>query len=166
MNYKEQIKSPKWQKKRLEVLELRGFKCEECKCEDKQLHVHHRFYIKGRKYWEYDNDVLQVLCEDCHQKEHEKPEEIDAYKAGKLFLSCLPKGKQDFDTAKDALDLFKEIPRLDYYIGYILPNKMGSLELLKLIIDREVNADEYEIRFTISEAEKKRGKLNKTELSM
>ena len=71
--WKEQIKSPKWQKKRLEVLNLRGFKCEECGNEDKTLHVHHRFYINGRLIHEYDNDVLQVLCEDCHKKEHNKP---------------------------------------------------------------------------------------------
>lgn len=70
-NYSEQVKSPLWQKKRLEVLNLRGFKCEICGNEKDQLHVHHRFYIKGRKIHEYDNDVLQVLCEKCHEIEHE-----------------------------------------------------------------------------------------------
>lgn len=70
-NYSEQVKSPLWQKKRLEVLNLRGFKCEICGNEKDQLHVHHRFYIKGRKIHEYDNDVLQVLCEKCHEREHE-----------------------------------------------------------------------------------------------
>jgi Zn finger protein HypA/HybF involved in hydrogenase expression len=70
-NYSEQVKSPLWQKKRLEVLNLRGFKCEICGNEKDQLHVHHRFYIKGRKIHEYDNDVLQVLCEKCHESEHE-----------------------------------------------------------------------------------------------
>ena len=28
--YSDKLKSPKWQKKRLEVLNLRGFKCEKC----------------------------------------------------------------------------------------------------------------------------------------
>lgn len=70
-NYSEQIKSPKWQKKRLDILNLRGFKCEECGNEEQQLHIHHRFYIKGRKAWEYDNDVFQVLCENCHKSKHE-----------------------------------------------------------------------------------------------
>jgi hypothetical protein len=72
MNYSDQIKSPKWQKKRLEILGLRGFKCEICGDEENQLHVHHRFYIKNRKAWEYDNDVFQVLCQKCHEKIHEK----------------------------------------------------------------------------------------------
>jgi hypothetical protein len=70
MTYKDQIKSPKWQKKRLEILNLRGFKCEKCNCDEKQLHVHHRFYLKNRKAWEYDNDVFQVLCYVCHENEH------------------------------------------------------------------------------------------------
>ena len=61
-----------WQKKRLELLSVRGFKCEICGNEDKQIQVHHRFYIKGREPWEYDNDVFQVLCEDCHAKGHKK----------------------------------------------------------------------------------------------
>lgn len=78
-DYKEQFKSPKWQKKRLEVLNLRGFKCEACEDEEKQLHVHHRFYIKGRQVHEYDNDVLQVLCEDCHKKVHKLSVYEDKY---------------------------------------------------------------------------------------
>lgn len=68
--WQQQIKSPEWQKKRLEILNLRGFKCEKCGNKEKTLHVHHRFYISGRLIHEYDNDVLQVLCEDCHKKEH------------------------------------------------------------------------------------------------
>lgn len=74
-NYSDKLKNPKWQKKRLEVLNLHGFKCEKCGCEDKELHVHHRFYIKGREVWQYDNDVFQVLCCDCHEKEHSKEKE-------------------------------------------------------------------------------------------
>lgn len=72
MKYLDQLKSPKWQKKRLDILNIRGFKCEKCKSEDEQLHVHHRFYIANRKAWEYDNDVFQVLCHICHEIEHKK----------------------------------------------------------------------------------------------
>lgn len=75
-NYSEKLKNPKWQKKRLEILNLHGFKCENCGCEDKELHIHHRFYLKGREVWQYDNDVFQVLCSDCHEKEHSKEKEV------------------------------------------------------------------------------------------
>jgi len=75
LNYSDQINSPKWQKKRLDILNLHGFKCEKCGNEDKQLHVHHTRYIKGRKAWEYDNDIFEVLCCDCHEKEHKQVKE-------------------------------------------------------------------------------------------
>ena len=36
----------------------------------KSLNIHHKFYIDGKKPWEYDNDVLVTLCEDCHCDTH------------------------------------------------------------------------------------------------
>ena len=38
----------------------------------KGLNIHHKYYIKGRKPWEYDNDALVTLCEKCHKEIHEK----------------------------------------------------------------------------------------------
>lgn len=34
------------------------------------LNVHHKYYITGRKPWEYDNNVLVTLCNECHSKIH------------------------------------------------------------------------------------------------
>ena len=36
------------------------------------LNIHHKYYIQGHKPWEYDNEALVTLCEDCHKKRHEK----------------------------------------------------------------------------------------------
>ena len=68
--YWDKLQSPKWQKKRLEVLEYNAFQCQYCSEEDKQLHVHHPAYIKGREPWEYEKDELMVLCDKCHTNEH------------------------------------------------------------------------------------------------
>lgn len=39
----------------------------------KGLNVHHKYYIRGKKPWEYpDDEALVTLCEDCHKKRHEK----------------------------------------------------------------------------------------------
>lgn len=38
------------------------------------LNIHHKFYIKGRKAWQYSNDALETLCFRCHQKTHEENE--------------------------------------------------------------------------------------------
>lgn len=37
----------------------------------KGLNVHHKYYVYGKKPWEYDDEALVTLCEDCHQKRHE-----------------------------------------------------------------------------------------------
>ena len=37
----------------------------------KGLNVHHKYYVNGLKPWEYDNDALITLCQDCHMKEHQ-----------------------------------------------------------------------------------------------
>jgi 5-methylcytosine-specific restriction endonuclease McrA len=36
------------------------------------LNIHHKYYISGRKAWEYDNDALVLLCSDCHKKTHQE----------------------------------------------------------------------------------------------
>jgi len=73
--YSDKLKDPRWQKKRLEVLELRGWACEVCCDKESPLHVHHSFYIKGKQPWEYETTWLRVLCSDCHDNEHHNAEE-------------------------------------------------------------------------------------------
>lgn len=68
--YSEKLKDPRWQKKRLEILERDMWICQKCFDDEKTLHVHHRVY--DRKYenpWEYPADLLVTLCEDCHSQE-------------------------------------------------------------------------------------------------
>ena len=64
----EAYKNPKWQEKRLEVMEIVGFECSDCGSKDNTLHVHHTYYEKGKKPWEYPIESLHCLCEDCHKK--------------------------------------------------------------------------------------------------
>lgn len=71
-SYSDKLKSPKWQKKRLEILSKRGFKCEVCGDEENQIQVHHKTYMYGLEPWQYDDSVYQVLCEKCHIKAHKK----------------------------------------------------------------------------------------------
>lgn len=35
------------------------------------LNIHHKYYIENRKAWEYNDDALVTLCENCHREEHE-----------------------------------------------------------------------------------------------
>lgn len=64
--YSELLKHPQWQRKRLEILEREDFTCEDFGATEKTLHVHHAYYEKGLKPWEYPSESLHVLCVDCH----------------------------------------------------------------------------------------------------
>lgn len=79
MTYSEKLKSPKWQKKRLEIMERDGFQCQMCFDREETLTVHHKYYIRGNNPWEYDDDCLITLCEDCHQSVHLWHDNIKIY---------------------------------------------------------------------------------------
>lgn len=68
MSYSEKLKDPRWQRKRLEVLEKAQFKCEECGDDKIELHVHHRWYSKGKSPWDVEPYQLICLCKECHAK--------------------------------------------------------------------------------------------------
>lgn len=87
MNYAQQIKHPLWQKKRLEVLELHGWKCQECTAKEEELHVHHPFYRRGAMIWEYEKTELECLCHRCHKDRHDLDEKIK-----KELAVCQSKG--------------------------------------------------------------------------
>lgn len=76
-SYSDQLKDPKWQKKRLEVLERARWTCRQCRSGKITLHVHHLYYVKGVKPWDYPDGALVVLCEDCHKERHSLEEKFD-----------------------------------------------------------------------------------------
>ena len=65
-SYSEKLKDPRWQKKRLSILERDKWKCRSCLSGESTLHVHHMFYEKGREPWEAEDHSLMTLCENCH----------------------------------------------------------------------------------------------------
>lgn len=69
MTYSNLLKDPRWQKKRLEVLERDDWTCLSCGDSTSTLHVHHGFYRKNCSPWEYPNSSLHTLCEECHGDE-------------------------------------------------------------------------------------------------
>lgn len=65
--YSEKLKDPRWQKKRLEVFERDGWKCQYCGDNKSTLHVHHFSYEKFKQPWEYSDDNFTTFCEFCHK---------------------------------------------------------------------------------------------------
>ena len=90
MNYSTQLKSPMWQKKRLKIMERDNWKCQKCQSILNTLNVHHIDYLQGFKPYEYPDDMLITLCEECHGEETKRPKhETDLLTSLKMngFLS-------------------------------------------------------------------------------
>lgn len=65
MTYSEKLRDPRWQRKRLEIMERDNWTCVHCNEKSKPLQVHHVLYLKIDP-WEYPDHLLQTLCEGCH----------------------------------------------------------------------------------------------------
>lgn len=76
-SYAEQLRHPKWQEKRLRVFQAAGFRCARCESNSRELHAHHKLYLKGHKAWEYEDDLIECLCDRCHDVAHAEREELD-----------------------------------------------------------------------------------------
>lgn len=96
--YSELLRSPLWQKKRLEIMQRDDFACQHCGSEDNELQVHHLVYHKGAKPWEYDNSELITLCSHCHEVETEAK-------------------SQHYETFKEICKLGREVGFSEQYIG-------------------------------------------------
>lgn len=65
--YFEKLKDPRWQAKRLRIMDRDKFTCRSCGETAKPLHVHHSRYDKGRDPWDYSDCDLVTLCAGCHE---------------------------------------------------------------------------------------------------
>lgn len=94
--YEEKLKDPRWQKKRLEILERDNWMCQECRDEDSTLIVHHIDYLPNRDPWDYPNILLITLCKECHEFDRKERPGLE-----KAVISAL---KLDF-TLSDMVDI-------------------------------------------------------------
>lgn len=93
MTYSEKLKNPKWQKKRLEILNRDEFTCRHCGDKETTLHVHHLRYKKKSDPWDYENEELITICEECHEIEHLNLTSLERY-----LISCLRNRDEDSDV--------------------------------------------------------------------
>ena len=67
--YSDKLKDPRWQKKRLEIMQRDEFMCQCCYDTESMLTVHHKYYIHGKDPWDYPDELLITLCNNCHATE-------------------------------------------------------------------------------------------------
>ena len=81
-NYKDYLKHPLWQRKRLLICDRDNWTCQKCNDSETELQVHHKHYRSGLKPWEYSDSELITLCANCHFEET-LPQIFDRYQIGK-----------------------------------------------------------------------------------
>lgn len=64
MTYAEKLKDPRWQRKRLKILERDDWTCLLCQDTKETLHVHHQSY--NGNPWDVKDDYLFTYCCVCH----------------------------------------------------------------------------------------------------
>lgn len=69
--YSEKLKDPRWQKKRLEIMERDGWVCSFCGDKESTLHIHHIEYTPFCDPWDQPDHLMVTVCEPCHQSEYE-----------------------------------------------------------------------------------------------
>ena len=125
--YKEMLQSPLWQKKRLEVFNQKGFRCEECGDEESQLAVHHKYYKKDFKPWDYQDDAYMVLCTPCHDAVHKAKKIVLTPKEAKIIMIIREKLHEvDYYALHDTLNLYaKDNSKLFFYLlPYLICNTL------------------------------------------
>jgi hypothetical protein len=68
-DYEAKLADPRWNCKRLEILDRDNRTCRSCNAKDCELHVHHCFYDFDAEPWDHPDESLVTLCEVCHTRE-------------------------------------------------------------------------------------------------
>lgn len=66
--YKDYLKSKEWTEMKIDLIQNRGSKCENCGKKG-NVDVHHLTY---ERLYKEDPEDLMLLCRSCHSKEHGK----------------------------------------------------------------------------------------------
>lgn len=140
-------RDPRWQQKRLEVMQSAGFRCENCEDTKSTLNVHHRSYVNGRKPWEYTPIELECLCEWCHEKRtrliralkvvagdlsQADLQQLLGYAHG-LFMQDMPQHRAEIDSYAMAQGL------ADSSDG----NALGAPEVINFMAGTSINGFEF-----------------------
>lgn len=101
--YREKLLDPRWQKKRLEILERDGWTCAYCGDTESTLHVHHKRYRRNVDPWDVPDSDLVTLCCHCHEVETSDRRELEA----ELLDAC--RDSLSADNLRDLVRCFRGV---------------------------------------------------------
>jgi hypothetical protein len=129
--YKQQLKDDRWYDKRLVIIAKADYKCQNCGYTGK-LDVHHLYYIKGKKMWQYPNKALVALCRDCHTKWHENNRleyREEVWSSLKEYQP--PKNRKIYIVKKGGKSVYKERPYKKHKVIGCATHPLTPLEKAK-----------------------------------
>ena len=71
--YYDDLNDERWKRKREKILKIHSYRCP---CGSREnLQIHHKYYNKypdgsWARAWDYPDNALMILCDDCHKKYH------------------------------------------------------------------------------------------------
>lgn len=135
--YYEKLKDPRWQKKRLEILERDNFKCSQCRDGENTLNVHHGYYTTNYNPWDYPNETLHTVCEMCHEEfecvKHDIHRALGSYSIKELTEAFqeLHSKKQGTKEVNDSTPIVEKSKTVSEAIGTMRDNlKKANIDKL------------------------------------
>lgn len=132
MTYKEKLKNPKWQKKRLEILQRDEFKCCYCNDTETELQIHHLKYTQ--EPWHAPNKDLITLCKHCHSLVS-KYKSLDVifieknYYENQDMISLVVKSRENNKQHIVVYDMYKD--NITFIVEFLIGGKFHK-SILKL----------------------------------
>lgn len=129
-HYSQKLLDPRWQQKRLYILERDHWECQICGDSTSTLMIHHKRYLSQTEPWEYPDNLLTTLCDYCHNQETAKRPSYE-----QLLLEIL----RDFFSANDLLGivnvskdwkLFRSSELLAATISWVLTSPKHQISLI------------------------------------
>lgn len=133
ITYAEKLKDPRWQKRRLTILDRDEWHCQMCFDSETMLVVHHRYYTPGAQPWEYPDEALITLCDNCHRSEHECEGVFKNLKQALSKAGAFTKEAHNLSVVFDGAGLLNE------YEWSVL-----ELELIRLLASHKENGPEWD----------------------
>lgn len=130
MTYKEKLLDPRWQKKRLEILNRDNFRCQHCHRTDKTLHVHHLHYRSNTEPWDYSEEYLLTLCVDCHENETRDRKEDE-----QLITELFKLRFKDSFMRSCLIQTMDKIRNFDYLIYLLWEMRDNPIDVEKALIE-------------------------------
>lgn len=135
-SYKEKLLDPRWQKKRLKILDRDNFTCQLCNDTETTLHVHHYNYNKNYNPWDVEDNCLVTYCSDCHAFIEIVKERIDPYSILKIIKSRTANDIMVFslicfnDEGTKECTMYKKVKDEYFYLVTMSPGFISNVQKL------------------------------------